>query len=655
MFKKKHSPSNEQSTQARRDREIDRDLQSIYGDEAADSLTQLEVRKRSRWTTFFAVFIPFLACATAIAWAGFFLFAPRATFTGDLVSVAVRSPFTARSGEPFVYGIDLKNLETTDLENAELAIRFPEGFTFEDSSLAPIVPAPDPTRPGADTSSPYFKQWDLGTIAIGTAQTLSIRGVMLAAVGSKQSITATLSYQPRSFTSRFEETATAATEVTDSVLGLQLIGPRQAATDDRTDYSIVLKNNGTRPVEHASIAARIPQRFSVQAVFADFIAADADPAGLADRAVTLQKDAATPGRWEVLRLEPGQSYAVILRGTYSGDRNESVAVEADAALTGSLGDSIQRTASAATEIIASELVVRLIVAGSEESTPVNFGDTLNYLVSVENKSVSTIGDVSVRALIDSDLIDWATVSDARAGSVDRPYILWTKEQVPELAMLLPGSEVAIPFSIRVKPYAASLREPSEGYAVKNIVDVTVAAIDNVETKKSVASPSVINRVNSNTSFESYARYFDDQQQAVGSGPLPPIVDQTTAYRIYWRIKNSVHELNEIRVQAPLPAGVAYTERQQASAGSVYRGDGNTIVWEINRIPTSVDTLTASFDVSITPSTGDAEKILSLLGGAQLVATDAATKGAISKNAGGLTTSLDLDPLAKDKGLVRKSE
>jgi len=58
--------------------------------------------------------------------------------------------------------------------------------------------------------------------------------------------------------------------------------------------------------------------------------------------------------------------------------------------------------------------------------------------------------------------------------------------------------------------------------------------------------------NSEANFVSEVRYFTPEGAPLGTGPLPPKVDKRTVYRVFWKLDNSLHQLDEIKVEAILP-------------------------------------------------------------------------------------------------------
>ena len=63
----------------------------------------------------------------------------------------------------------------------------------------------------------------------------------------------------------------------------------------------------------------------------------------------------------------------------------------------------------------------------------------------------------------------------------------------------------------------------------------VGKIGETEVDMTIKSNEIVVDINTGMVFKAEARYFNDDNIAVGSGPLPPKVGETTKYRIFWNI------------------------------------------------------------------------------------------------------------------------
>jgi hypothetical protein len=170
--------------------------------------------------------------------------------------------------------------------------------------------------------------------------------------------------------------------------------------------------------------------------------------------------------------------------------------------------------------------------------------------------------------------------------------------------------------------------------------------DNDEEENDNKSNTIINQINSDLSINQEVRYFDDNNIPVGNGPLPPEVGETSSFKVYWSITNNIHELRDTSVSVSLPDYISWDEKSRASTGRIsYNQEEHKVVWQIGRLPVSVFRADAEFNISIRPKEEDRNKIMVLIPGAEVKATDNETGGEIEKKTDPKTTKLEDDEIA----------
>lgn len=309
------------------------------------------------------------------------------------------------------------------------------------------------------------------------------------------------------------------------------------------------------------------------------------------------------------------------------------------------------------ESIKSDLHLNISVNNNSTDFPVNFGQKLDYVISYANKGDKDMKDLVIMAVLESDFLDWTSLSDPRKGSVSRKTISWSFREVPELKDLGPGQGGEIKFSIKVSEFKRF--EVGQKLEVKSYAQFSVGNIDDFsndsERLTDNRSNVIINKLNSNTSLKEEVLYFDDDNIPVGSGPLPPVVGEKTTFRYYWTVKNTLHELRDVKIELSLPQYIIWEENFNISAGNLrFDLEGNKVVWSINRWPVGVSEIKAEFNVSVVPSDNEYNKIIILSSGSTLTALDVETGAIISKQTDVKTSKLEDDVIAgfSNDGRVR---
>jgi hypothetical protein len=164
-------------------------------------------------------------------------------------------------------------------------------------------------------------------------------------------------------------------------------------------------------------------------------------------------------------------------------------------------------------------------------------------------------------------------------------------------------------------------------------------------------------INSKIKFLSQANYYNSSSQAVGSGPIPPQVGQTTTYKINWKVINTTNTLTAVIVKAILTNNVVWVDSGQAdTSGSIdYNSATREVSWQISNLGAENDKqveVNSSFSVSVTPTDSEKGRVLTLLNPSTLSGVDGFTQENISVTQPALTTNLDGDPVAEGKGVVK---
>lgn len=642
-LQKKEHPTKEEKIN--KDKEIETELKSIYRDNkgAMPNLTKLDFIPKNRIRNLIILIISFLLIVFIFSVLGFFVFQPKPKFTSNKVALEIKAPFTANSGENINYQIKLTNNEDVSLTNIQLDVFFPSGFIFSDSSKEPLALE--------EEKKSNIRTWKINDLFTGKSEMLNINGYIIGPLASKQVISATINYIPANFSSEFQKNSAMTTEISGGLLDLTSAHAAQIANAEIIEIKAMAKNTSTdTELNNIQIDFNFPAEFAL--IDSQVLISDQDTVSLPKIDKNFKYKTA-PDTINFDLLLPQEEKNILYRGKFEVGESKSLELNLQVKLKGPAEEYyVQKEDKFNLEIIKGDLLTNLIVQGSNQNKAVNFGDALSYLLTLENKSKKTLGDIKVRAVIDSPVVAWAALDDKNNGIYEEGQILWTKDQIPALALLLPEDEINIDFTIDLKSLANLKKYKAEDLLVKSFFETQINTINNTDTELISQSNTIINELNSDLKLQVDGRYFGANSETLGSGPLPPIVGQKTTYKIFWALTNSLHEITDIEVKARLPDYINYEGRENYSTGNIFKNQNNEIVWQIARIPNTVNEATAQFDISLTPRSEDVLKILTLIQGINLIATDNQTKGQITLSSPGLTTNLDTDPLGKGKGLIQ---
>lgn len=605
---------------------LERDVRELYSepDGSIPDLTKLERGRSHRLRNLTLAAIAVLAALAAAAWGGIAVFGPSRAWTPEDFALTVDSPQSARSGEETTFTVRYRNSGPTDLSGVDLTMNMPDGFEFRRSD-------PEASAPG---------EWKIGDLAPGASGTIRVTGRVLAAPGSLMDLKAFVDYLPADFNSPFQTVATGAFTVVGATLGLTATSTDRVMPGEPVEVVYSWRNDGSEPMDDAALRVNFPQ---------GFVFSNSSPGATV-----------APSLWKLGTVAPGSDGKVVIRGSFDSGAKGEEDFAADLGYMKGEDFVAQDSTSTPVTVIGGDLVITTFVNGSSDASPVDFGDTLHVSVSYANKSEAQLGNVSLKLDFAGDPTDQdgkgavatSSIADAAGGTVVGDSIVWTSKEVPALAKLQPGDQGTFDVSLKLAqtPYAPGVKD----YSLALWVEGTVGTVNGAAKGRQVTSSKLVFPFFSDLAFTAESRYFNDDDEAVGTGPLPPKAGEETTYRIFWTITNALHELDGITVKTTLPDDVRFTGKSATSAGELqYDADKKEVSWVLNRLPTSVGKATMDFEVGLTPSDAAVGNILPLTGSASLDAMDTVAGGHIVRTADAVDTSLVGDPLGRGKGVVAK--
>jgi hypothetical protein len=620
-----------------RETEIEDSLSEIYRDEDGQKIdvNRMKIRRQQGIVFWFFNILIFVFVVIMLgAGAFYYIFYNRGT-DSTAVDLIIDAPDTVSAGQDVSFVLTYSNQEYVGLKKVNIKADYPSDFIFTSAN-----PAPDVNN---DT-------WNISRINQKSSGKITIKGKIIDKVGAASMVLARMLYTPENFSSEFKKENSA---------------------------SVVVKDLGFIPTFDFSNTALVGQE---QRINIDFRPLDADY--LPQFVMRMQKDdniqiddtvvdngatgAENGNSLKVEKVKDAQNNIWLISGLQKKEENFTIkyriknktADNQQIVLTflSSVGDKNYPflVQTIPFQVMKSDLNLNLILNGSNSDQPVNFGQTLNYAIAYANKGEAAMQDVAIMAVLNSDFIDWTTLSDDNKGREMGNTITWTKEEIPALAKIDVGEKGEIDFSVNV----LSFKENDLGknfkvtsyaqYALGGLNSLSGAGLPASSTASGIDNQSntIISTINSDLGFKEQVRYFDENNLPVGDGPLPPVVGQATTFKVYWNLTNNLHDLNDVSVQTVLPNGVEWSARNRTSVGTLtYDNSSKTVTWQIGRLPITVFQASAEFDIGLTPIQDQRNKIVVLVSGSKVAAADTNTGAVLEKNSVPKTTKLEDDSIA----------
>lgn len=158
------------------------------------------------------------------------------------------------------------------------------------------------------------------------------------------------------------------------------------------------------------------------------------------------------------------------------------------------------------------------------------------------------------------------------------------------------------------------------------------------------------------SLKSGGYYYGPYGDQLGVGPLPPKIDVQTSYWIFWEIESFNRNLEDIIITADLPENIIWTGQKNLLAGSLQYGEvTRKIAWQVDKINKTKGAYRVGFEIGLIPTQNDLGKIMDLLVNIEYTASDETGQLSQLGTLNNITTDLEFDILAADKGIVESFE
>jgi hypothetical protein len=608
-----------------RNQEIDTNLSEIYTDKKGDLVDVKKMKIKYRQLSIIRFFKK-LIILTLLIGAAYFAYSYFFDRTNDSSSLelSIVAPEKVLAGEEFSYQVNYHNPSKFVLTNVRLDIIFPDNFILTGSST-----------PSQDNSH----GWNLTNLEPGANATLSITGKLINKPDSVNIISGSLSYTPLNYSSQFKKEASASTIVSGPGWQTDLESSGTAFLNQDNEMTLSFSDVKNNYLGDFNLTFSLPEE--TNASVASSSDEETASSSVSAKAITITKAGGVS--WQISGLSQELDRQEIPLSYKIGTKidNPEIIVRLEKKLED--GQSyVFWEQSVKPELVKSDLNLTMSINGAKTDNAINFGQALNYSISYSNKGDHSFKDVVIMAVLKSDFLNLNSLKMDQKGNLDSQTITWTENEIPALGEIKPGQEGEINFSVNL----AAFNNDDLGKEL-SVSSYAQYGVNNQATKNTDnKSNTILSKINSDLSLSEKILYFNEDNTPVGSGPLPPKVGEKTGFKVYWVVKNNLHELSDTKVVFNLPVNVSFDEKSSTNVGSLdYDASARQIVWEIGRLPVSVYQANAEFGISITPSSSDQNKILVLSPGSTVSATDTETKNVITDKTEAKTTKLEDDDIA----------
>ncbi len=532
--------------------------------------------------------------ATAVVLLGAFLFlAGAAVFVFVYLGserreaeVIIASRDLIEGGESFTLPVTFRNIASVQLEEAELAVTLPPNSFIRDES-------------GLERPAPGRIVRRIGTLVPGEEGKSEFIIRLFGREGEEKEIAVQLLYRPAGLRARFSSQSIK--RVTISRVPLVLYWEIPETVSVRQEIPVTLRASSQAQIPFGNLWLRLDYPSGLALVSA------LPPANTGD---TL---------WNIGTLAPGEEKAIVLKVRFGGAGGETQSLHAGLGAFNELTKEWRpwRESTREVKISAAPFLLESTLEGRREGT-VKPGDLMNVAIRYHNRSSVPVKDISIRAALEGDIIDPASLSIGDGGVFDfsSQTIVWGPSGTEALKEVRFDSGGELHFQIKARERPLVRTSADKNLTIKIRTRIEAPRLPQ-ELEGSQLSPDDAVEFKVATIALASGRAVHRTSPIPNSGPLPPRVGEKTTYTVVWEARSFTNEVENARISASLPPNVRWEGIvSPQDAGIRFDQAAGAVQWQIGKIPPGTGVLSpariGAFQVSVIPSEIDAGKALALV-------------------------------------------
>lgn len=514
------------------------------------------------------------------------------------------------SGQDLTYLINYRNRSKKQLNDAKITVQWPPEFIKKFVEPAEIFTA-------------HSQTFNLGELASGAGGQLKIKGFIFGAKDDQQIIAANLSFLLVGSKKYQQKYIDQLYQIKDSKINLIIEAPTKVSNGNQFDWSIKYENNSDY------LLPKIIVNLAVEADYFNLLTSD---------------PAVNKNQWAIKPLAPRSSGQINLTSAIKlpSDRNE---FPINVQLLIEDGDRLipQQNLKRILNIEHSKLKLNL----TSDQNIIQTGEEVNYQLKYENQEDFPIKNVRINIRLIGDFYE-------STGSLS-----WDQNQFIELAKINPGQNGQINFSVKTKEPFFLIHSQQKNPILISQAEAYYFRENEPAVEILALSSRLQQKINTVLNLKSFARYYTAEGDQLGIGPLPPKVDSTTKYWIFFNLENLYNDVSNLQITAQLAKNVFWTNKTSTNAKQdiIYDQEKNLISWSLEKLESPSNLLPsigAAFEIEFTPTEDQAEKIANLLTTIKISALDNFTLLAIEKDLPDITTNLIMDTHENSGGIIQKN-
>lgn len=592
----------------------DWDNETVKEDEGPVLLTSMPKENKKMGALGYLFILSLVFFIGAILFAMISFLGGKVGLSSEEISIDVTAPITISSGEKIEFDIVISNNNQIRLDVAELVVEYPSG-----------------TRSAEDINVPLTRtRTSLGPISTGDI----VKHVETARIFGEENesivIPMRLEYQIASSNALFKVYKEIDLTLSSAPIRLDVTGLEKVTGGQAVAFDIALESNSKEILNNVIVEVEYPFGFN-------FINSNIRP--IFNSRV-----------WEFEEIQPGETIDIHIDGILEGQNSEDRYFKFSAGLQDpDVREKINVLLATFDHVIEIDnpfLALDLSFGNDDKEVYImENSDTVVGEIVLENTTQQAITDVEVIVKVNENIFDKSSVK-SNQGYFDslKDTISWNSQLVPDLKVMSPGDMVQMNFQFSVPSFVRA-----NGSIVSKpelTFDVSVAGerVNERGVDESIKT-STFKKIMYSTDVKFVGNTKYNTPSVINYGPIPPRVEQETAYVGYFDILNPSNNITDAVVTATLPQNVKWKNVVYPTGQDIKFNDiTRVITWNAGNIPAGAgyvsDSKSIMFQVAVTPSANQVGLSLPLIGQPKFVGYDTHTGTNIERNLESFTTDTE---------------
>ncbi len=269
-------------------------------------------------------------------------------------------------------------------------------------------------------------------------------------------------------------------------------------------------------------------------------------------------------------------------------------------------------------------------------------------MEIKNIGNITFTNAQIEIPLISGLIDSARINKLNLGKISNGAFIIDKNNLPALSEIKPNDSFKYNIQIPIVYW------PQGGVdQTLNLSPRFQSELENITSAKyelSAQSPSIA--IGTQLSLEAETRYYTNEGDQIGRGPLPARVGKETKYWAMLKIQNATSQIKNLNLSAELPDYIFLTGKSSVSHGQDISYDSvrKKINWTLADLPAYAQ-VGVYFELSLTPTSEMIGTTPIILKNITLTGTDNYLQESITQTIPNIDISLPNDQIGKEKGII----